>query len=150
MIATSVFRLIYFFRSLSVRRIFVCWSLLRFKTSGLYLGYFLTSPPLSLWTSYMKAPCPFRRRCRASRVQIPWRKALHSSLSPSFAIRSLRPTARARCCCSAESARFSAASAGRLRPARHGINYVASDTEYRRPNSQTLRKTQVSVSLIGS
>ena len=34
MIATSVFRLIYFFVAVSVRRIFVRWSLPRFKTSG--------------------------------------------------------------------------------------------------------------------
>ena len=34
MIATSVFRLIYSFVPLSVRRIFVRWSLMRFKTSG--------------------------------------------------------------------------------------------------------------------
>ena len=102
---------------------------------SIYLGYFLTSPPMSLWTSYIKAPCPFRRRCRASRVQIPWRKALHSpqfsSLSPSRFARSVRPSSlRRRCCCSA-SARFSAASG---RPSRRSINYVASE-RYRVPTA---------------
>ena len=99
---------------------------------SIYLGYFLTSLSLSLWTSYIKAPCPFRRRCRASRVQIPWRKALHSpqfSLSPSFAFRSLCR----RCCCSARDS-------APLRVVRADAVLTtlrASDTEYRRPSSQT-------------